>query len=1330
MAPTPSAPEARAPEGTLANQAPIVETMSPVLANSPFGLYLGGVTWHEVEGANNRLEDVSLYLPHILVELQRCVKLNDTAGFAAYLAAINVEVFSRCTHHRTAQTKTYMDHCAAIRADVQWLLAEDVHWREFAALLCLIRTHSTSIALARDRKNVHAWTTVVASASALGNEMAVLVADALCEAIDLGLEKIFDCTGDASTAPPVLGHWPRRTPANYIYATDKWLANASRWPHAATAPLYWTDYWEAFRAAPGGQARFEAERDRRRFIGKHPKRALWDGHAKHQTAGGSTPRSVDASGSRKREVLAPLRRKIYMDITSAPSLQVDRIDLLSVMRVVSTGAAAQTNLHDGEARREAWLKRVASSAAAYLVAIGFDVHAGLGEQIRARALNARGGAPLITGEQAALLFAHERLFPYDDDTFAGETPGAHQLYARFGPVPGFFCLLEELLPWKVKLGDPERIGDLRYHELRIHCVTHRDAPGERVHPDLLLGDPFGCTSLTQILSTVWLDHRPEHPPCPVPDRNAASKPPGVLAPPGTIQVELTQAQFEAMARVEWACRAMLLKLEQANDPSMRGPVARSIAERFRSRLTAPKHGAGQPPRLAVSVPVDTEVVVCEMRPDAAKGGLAGSMEISRAHHARLRSLLGMSSQGGLGEDLHRLRLGSVSDLRDGARVVPVLKAGPNAGVYVDASRECGGWCIQLELKHAIVINDAPAGAAPGRCAQHEQRRKRLRALRRAVGVVLLCRRWLASARAGARAPANRARSQVPGPIRRCCAKAIVAVFASARVGREQQAKEAEAEAQRAAERARKERESEIAAREAGLARVRKLNLESYHKFALKAKEREREAKEAAPRAARAARAAEKEANQREAAKAKAEAQAQHDAQVRARRQQRAREKAQRETAEQAAARAAQAAEAVRAEAEAKRARAEHAREREAALARVAAEAERESEKARHAEWLAREREAALARIAAEAERARAEHAREREAALARIAAEAERESEKARHAEWLRVDEPRREVSLRKLAQMENDALLVRRAHGRRALEGSHGWRLDAVECLLRACAAARKAEDDRLHLPVDASRATKQAQWEAVVRSHDQAVAEHHKIKHVAANTGAREPGVRKAALSAPARAERADATNHPSEQEDCALVAAERSAETLQGRCCKKLQEAISLMREAEGAHNAARLRPKHERDELYPLVELLRAEAATARVEYNEASSALARLREQRGEAAARRAGRPPSRAGRPPSRAASAVQATADLRHRLGISQPPTSPPAPLADLRHRLGISQPPTTHDTSCIICMDAPRDHAAIACGHQVVCGKCCAEITHCPVCRKKTAFLRLILS
>ena len=43
MAPTPSAPEARAPEGTLANQAPIVETMSPVLANSPFGLYLGGV---------------------------------------------------------------------------------------------------------------------------------------------------------------------------------------------------------------------------------------------------------------------------------------------------------------------------------------------------------------------------------------------------------------------------------------------------------------------------------------------------------------------------------------------------------------------------------------------------------------------------------------------------------------------------------------------------------------------------------------------------------------------------------------------------------------------------------------------------------------------------------------------------------------------------------------------------------------------------------------------------------------------------------------------------------------------------------------------------------------------------------------------------------------------------------------------------------------------------------------------------------------------------------------------------------------------------------------
>ena len=65
-------------------------------------------------------------------------------------------------------------------------------------------------------------------------------------------------------------------------------------------------------------------------------------------------------------------------------------------------------------------------------------------------------------------------------------------------------------------------------------------------------------------------------------------------------------------------------------------------------------------------------------------------------------------------------------------------------------------------------------------------------------------------------------------------------------------------------------------------------------------------------------------------------------------------------------------------------------------------------------------------------------------------------------------------------------------------------------------------------------------------------------------------------------------------------------------------------------------------------------------------------------------------------------------------------PAPAPPPPAAET----------TTHETACIICMDAPRNHAAIACGHQVVCGGCSAQLDRCPVCRCETAFLRLILS
>jgi hypothetical protein len=60
---------------------------------------------------------------------------------------------------------------------------------------------------------------------------------------------------------------------------------------------------------------------------------------------------------------------------------------------------------------------------------------------------------------------------------------------------------------------------------------------------------------------------------------------------------------------------------------------------------------------------------------------------------------------------------------------------------------------------------------------------------------------------------------------------------------------------------------------------------------------------------------------------------------------------------------------------------------------------------------------------------------------------------------------------------------------------------------------------------------------------------------------------------------------------------------------------------------------------------------------------------------------------------------------------------------------QLGVS--PTAHaphpdaeETMCVVCLDAPKDHIIVPCGHQCVCARCAEQLTKtrtpmCPVCR-----------
>jgi len=1635
--PEPPGPEVHAPDGITLYATTISDTMHPVLAASPYGH--DGLL--EYQNANCSAS-WALYLPYILVEMQRLVMLNDPKNFIGFIPALTVEIFQEFTHHQVVQTPKYMKHLAAIdqEGDPAVMVASDLdHWCAFTSLLSIIRTHSTSLALGGHE--IGRWSLVAAAVSALNNELAVLVADALCEALDLGLSRRFNTTGHASTVAPAPGQLPRLTPAMLTFSTNRWTAPAARWPRAATAPRHWIQFW--MQPDQGPKALMDVC-ERRRFLSKNPKQVLWD--ASKRALNLSLPQKVTLTGSRKRLARADVCQRVLNDVLNLRNHPEETTSLASVMCTVSASATAYLKELGGDgcahhAAAPVILQRTAAAAATFLVEMGVNVPNELhnaGKELEQSQSIASRKRTITRGEHAALTHAYDRLSPNDQGFKADRDEANLDMWRRAGSAGGHFCLFEDIEIPHVKTGKAERVGDWIHYELRLNSPSTPDVPKDFPFTDMFLRSPVKCTSITQMLSIVWSDVMIGHYLDVGHDKASLLKKEECQKGNASVLLQLTPEQSRAWARVEWACGAKLLATARCDEPSMNGPLVRSIAERFHSQLHFADEKVRRPPLIAVSVAADTEVLVCDYDHSEVQGESAAAAEretrdISDAHYERVCSFLGLAK--GLGDDFRNLRVGSVDDLRDGERIVPVLVAGSNEGIWIDASDKFSGWSIEVRLKYAVVVKNGALRLGCGHDSRStielEAKRQAWRAnlvrtFKRVVAIVLLLKRWRFSAplQSSYRTVVKAYQPPVPAAIRQCVHKAIERAVAMAEC-RRLEAKRKEAEAQEAAARARLEKElshalvrrvldgivreaalvehrahmalleAETAARAVTVARVRKLNLESYQKFALKAKEREREAKEAARGEAAAARAAEREAKAQAATEAKAKAAADHQAQVAARRAQRDKEKAQRKAAEQAQRKAAEEAERARTEAEAERARAERERERAAALAReqavrefnenaraeaaaaaaameaVAAEQARRAAEEQAAAKVAAAEKAAAERLTEEEERQRREeqsraaragdpnhlcldgegldaatrasreairtgqkaidvhyrmmcagevaydesvdrrwkqsqHDRERErlarkeraaeaerraehqeqqsrleceivagrerelqrreqediaraaresAQAARESAQAARESRVAEHAERMGQDKPRRDACLRKLAAMELDCCAVQRAQERMPkFARTNGW-FGAHRLLWRACAAARHAEDARLNMPPDATPAARKALWEAVVHTNDAAVAEHKKIKGIAkAEQEHQDNERRKAQLEAEAaEAAEAAAREHAAvqgraqqeEEEDRAFAAAVDSAKTHNEQCCRRLQQAIETMREAERAHHNAKSRPKHERDELYALVEFLRAEEEVARNEYQEATNTINNLREQHGPAALR--------AERRQAQAKGNAQATADLQRRLGISAPPASPgaasssgasssspspsspsssspspPPPAAPdsgtARHRLcadverareatkvaqranyaasknnrplaerqaafhrfhacrateeaarkalaksvqpvqpvqpvplrqsppatlpqaqvqilaparapAPAPPPpaaetTTHETACIICMDAPRNHAAIACGHQVVCGGCSAQLDRCPVCRCETAFLRLILS
>jgi hypothetical protein len=151
----------------------------------------------------------------------------------------------------------------------------------------------------------------------------------------------------------------------------------------------------------------------------------------------------------------------------------------------------------------------------------------------------------------------------------------------------------------------------------------------------------------------------------------------------------------------------------------------------------------------------------------------------------------------------------------------------------------------------------------------------------------------------------------------------------------------------------------------------------------------------------------------------------------------------------------------------------------------------------------------------------------------------------------------------------------------------------------------------------------------------------------------------------------------------------------------------------------------------------------EAATAEAEkYGDRSELLAALvAEAKGmieQARAEQAGR--ARAAAEQAEAAAAVKAAAEVEaaaERLRVEEQMAalavrmqSDALMMQQMRAQVGSSvvppaaPHPDAEETMCVVCFDAPKDHAIVPCGHVCVCEACAEQLTKtrtpmCPVCR-----------
>ena len=137
--------------------------------------------------------------------------------------------------------------------------------------------------------------------------------------------------------------------------------------------------------------------------------------------------------------------------------------------------------------------------------------------------------------------------------------------------------------------------------------------------------------------------------------------------------------------------------------------------------------------------------------------------------------------------------------------------------------------------------------------------------------------------------------------------------------------------------------------------------------------------------------------------------------------------------------------------------------------------------------------------------------------------------------------------------------------------------------------------------------------------------------------------------------------------------------------------------------------------------------------------EARQKLAALRAERAADAARRQQqrdqqrREQQRQRKAAEAAAAAAEATAAAERlhmeerRAAIQERQAALALELQQMNAQLGVAPaaaPQLEEEALCVVCMDAPKQHIIIPCGHQCVCEACAQHLTQatspsCPVCR-----------